>query len=292
MTLVLVGKTFKHRGPWGSRYIWCSVAQPPPPLWMGHGPPLCACGACGVGLCLFLMLLTFLGFSFVCGFGFYSRPHLYVSGTRFLMFSAWFVVFSEALAFHVTCLSQDKKHCLVNRQIVGRLALIDALLQWLSLNQTHVFIRPLIGSLVFLDLDTWNGSIQSLIDLKARVVTCTSRTKYQAWFCIDHALTAKTAAYVQKSLVSLWSLATTKIAEEKNIGQKWENCDMGTLYIESECKAEKEKRHGIHWKLHHRYASTTNSTKTKGPALPLNLLPTTGGFDRTGPCDWRPLPTI
>ena len=34
--------------------------------------------------------------------------------------------------------------------------------QWLSLNQTHVFIRPLIGSLVFLDLDTWNGSIQSL----------------------------------------------------------------------------------------------------------------------------------
>ena len=25
---------------------------------------------------------------------------------------------------------------------------------------------------------------------------------------------------------------------------------MGTLYIEAECKAEKEKRHGIHWKLH------------------------------------------
>jgi len=165
---------------------------------------------CGV----FLMLLTFLGFSFVCGFGFYSRPHLYGSGT-FLMFSGWFVVFSEELAFHVTCLSQDKKHCLVSRQIVGRQALIDALLQWLSLNQTHVFIRPLIGSLVFLDLDTWNGSIQSLIDLKARVVTCTSRTNYQAWFCIDHTLTAKTAAYVQKSLVSLWSLATTKIAEEK-----------------------------------------------------------------------------
>ena len=110
--------------------------------------------------------------------------------------------FPEAVAFHVTCLSQDKKHCLVNRQSVGRQALIDALPQWLSLNQTHVFIRPLIGSLVFLDLDTWNGSIQSLIDLKARVVTCTSRTNYQAWFCIDHTLTAKTAAYVQKSLVS------------------------------------------------------------------------------------------
>ena len=59
----------------------------------------------------------------------------------------------------------------------------------------------------------------------------------------------------------------------ENKGQKRENCDMGTLYIESECKAEKEKRHGIHWKLHHRYASTTNSTKTKGPALPLYLLP-------------------
>ena len=43
-------------------YIWCSVAHPPPPLWMGHGPPPpCGCGAV-VGLCLFLMLLTFFGF--------------------------------------------------------------------------------------------------------------------------------------------------------------------------------------------------------------------------------------
>ena len=76
-----------------------------------------------------------------------------------------------------------------------------------------------------------------------------------------------------------WGLGNTMIScyhedcRRENKGQKRENCDMGTLYIEAECKAEKEKRHGIHWKLHHRYASTTNSTKTKGPALPLYLLP-------------------
>ena len=86
-----------------------------------------------------------------------------------------------------------------------------------------------------------------------------------------------------------WGLGNTMIScyhedcRRENKGQKREKCDMGTLYIEAECKAEKEKRHGIHWKLHHRYASTTNSTKTKGPALPLYLLPIPwGGGGNTG----------
>ena len=91
-------------------FLWFLV--PPPPLWMCGWvmvPPPCGCGAV-VGLCLFLMLLPvdvglwcgallvsdaadFLWFlvllpphsvrrcSFICGFGFYSRPHLYGSGT-------------------------------------------------------------------------------------------------------------------------------------------------------------------------------------------------------------------
>ena len=85
-----------------------------------------------------------------------------------------------------------------------------------------------------------------------------------------------------------WGLGNTMIScyhedcRRANKGQKREHCDMGTLYIEAECKAEKDKRHGIHWKLHHRYASTTNSTKTKGPALPLYLLPIPWGGGNTG----------
>ena len=43
-------------------YIYMVQRRPPPPPWMGHGPPPpCGCGAV-VGLCLFLMLLTFFGF--------------------------------------------------------------------------------------------------------------------------------------------------------------------------------------------------------------------------------------
>ena len=44
-------------------HIWCSVAHPPPPPVDGSWspPPPCGCGAV-VGLCLFLMLLTFFGF--------------------------------------------------------------------------------------------------------------------------------------------------------------------------------------------------------------------------------------
>ena len=42
-------------------YIWCSVAHPPPPCGWVMVPPPCGCGAV-VGLCLFLMLLTFFGF--------------------------------------------------------------------------------------------------------------------------------------------------------------------------------------------------------------------------------------
>ena len=58
---------------------------------------------------------------------------------------------------------------------------------------------------------------------------------------------------------------------------------MGTLYIEAECKTEKEKRHGIHWKLHHMQAPPI-LRKTKGPALPLYLLPIPwrGGGGNTG----------
>ena len=57
---------------------------------------------------------------------------------------------------------------------------------------------------------------------------------------------------------------------------------MGTLYIEAECKTEKEKRHGIHWKLHHMQAPPI-LRKTKGPALLLYLLPIPwGGGGNTG----------
>ena len=109
--------------------------------------------------------------------------------------------FPEANAFHVTCLSQDKIHCLEHRQSLGRQALVEVLPQWLVLNQTHVVIRPLLASLVFVDLDNWIGTLQSLIDLKTRAVVVTSSNNYQAWFCIDGTLTARTALFVQRQLI-------------------------------------------------------------------------------------------
>ena len=82
--------------------------------------------------------------------------------------------FPECAAWHVTALSADKRQCLFNRQSIGRAPLLEALPQWLQLNRCHVFVRPLLSNLVFLDLDDYKGRWEDLLAVRPRCVTSTS----------------------------------------------------------------------------------------------------------------------
>ena len=75
-----------------------------------------------------------------------------------------------------------------------------ALPEWLKLHHTHTFIRTLLGRLVFLDLDQFEGSIDSLIALQPRCLTQTSPNNLQAWICLDETLSTKTSLFVQHEL--------------------------------------------------------------------------------------------
>ena len=108
--------------------------------------------------------------------------------------------FPEYSSFHVTVLSQDKKQCLVNRQSLSPQAVRTSLHQWLSLSRVHVFVRPLLGRLVFLDLDAFAGSWDTLIRLRPQVVAETSAGHFQAWYVVPNNLASKTALRVQQQL--------------------------------------------------------------------------------------------
>ena len=66
--------------------------------------------------------------------------------------------FPDALAFHITVLSAEKR-CLVNKPSISAADLRRQLRQWLELRNAHVCVRPLLGSLVFLDLDDYKKDL-------------------------------------------------------------------------------------------------------------------------------------
>ena len=67
--------------------------------------------------------------------------------------------FPDAQAFHVTTLSAEKC-CVVNKPSISPQVLRSQLKPWLDLSNVHVFIQPLLGNLMFVNLDgyrkTWD----------------------------------------------------------------------------------------------------------------------------------------
>lgn len=107
--------------------------------------------------------------------------------------------FPEARAWHLTILTSDKR-CLVNKASITTQDLQRGLDSWLALHQFHVFIRPLLSTLVFLDLDDFSGPWPELTQLRPRVISQTSEKNFQFWGTIAENGSNKTPAWVTKQL--------------------------------------------------------------------------------------------
>ncbi|OLP81866.1 hypothetical protein AK812_SmicGene37534 [Symbiodinium microadriaticum] len=109
-------------------------------------------------------------------------------------------LFPEAHAWNVSILSTDKR-AVVYRPSCSRDVLRQNLPTWLSLHNTHFFIRPLLRTLVFLDLDGFPSQHwEALVRLQPRAIVETSPGNLQAWFTLDTASSGPTAVYVTKEL--------------------------------------------------------------------------------------------
>lgn len=75
---------------------------------------------------------------------------------------------------------------------------------WMDLQGVHVFIRPLLNTLIFLDLDRFAGSFEQLVALQPRCITSTSPGNYQFWATLPPPMQVKTASFVTKELQRLF----------------------------------------------------------------------------------------
>ena len=124
---------------------------------------------------------------------FLNRPHYYNKTTtdffsehcRTLvpgMDSAlhFIAAFPEARSWHVTILTPEKR-CVVNKPAIATEELRKSLGAWLQLHAVHIFVRPLISRLVFLDLDQFQGHWADLVALQPRIISQTSPGNFQWW---------------------------------------------------------------------------------------------------------------
>jgi len=115
-------------------------------------------------------------------------------------------LFPECQAWDVVILDQQK------RKIGGAPSMATALVrskisEWMAMYNTHVFIRPLLGNLVFLDLDSYfshNKDFDLLFKLRPRAVVRTSQDNYQAWLTLPLSLASQHALQVASDLTALF----------------------------------------------------------------------------------------
>ena len=107
--------------------------------------------------------------------------------------------FPDALAFHVTVLSSEKR-CLTNKTSIGAAQLRRELKQWLDLRHVHIYIRPLLSTLIFLHLDAYKKDWDVLVRLRPRALVQTSPGNYQAWFTLSSDVAARTATWATQEL--------------------------------------------------------------------------------------------
>ena len=77
--------------------------------------------------------------------------------------------FPEAEAFHV-CLLTEEKRSIINKAQCSRYELIKNLPTWLTMQSVHFFIRPLLRSLVMVDLDEYKGDLDIVLRLNFRLL--------------------------------------------------------------------------------------------------------------------------
>ena len=108
--------------------------------------------------------------------------------------------FPEAHAWNVSILSTGKR-AVVYRPSCSRDFLRKKLQTWLSFHNIHVFIRPWLCTLVFLDLDGLPSQHwEALVRLQPRAIVETSPGNLQAWFTLGTASSGPTAVYVTQEL--------------------------------------------------------------------------------------------
>ena len=112
---------------------------------------------------------------------------------------AFIGAFPEARAWHLTILTSDKR-CLVNKASITTQDLLRGLDSWLTLQKVHVFIRPLLLPLVFLDLDDFTGPWPELTQLRPRVISQTSDKNFQFWGTIAENGSNRTTAWATTQL--------------------------------------------------------------------------------------------
>lgn len=107
--------------------------------------------------------------------------------------------FPEASSWHVTVLTPDKR-CIVNKPALPTDEFRKSLPAWLQLSGVHVFVRPLLARLVFLDLDNFKGNWETLVELQPRIISETSPGNFQWWGTLSEVVPAKQATSVTKQL--------------------------------------------------------------------------------------------
>jgi hypothetical protein len=110
--------------------------------------------------------------------------------------------FPEAQAWHITVLDQQKVH-ITNAERMSPSMVRRSLQWWLGLRSVHIFVRPLLSNLVFLDLDNFeeaNKDLSDVIQLQPRAVVRSPPGNHQAWYTIPEALASKNATWIAQCL--------------------------------------------------------------------------------------------
>eukprot|EP00959_Pyramimonas_sp_CCMP1952_P095799 2003188-Pyramimonas_sp.AAC.1 len=107
-------------------------------------------------------------------------------------------------AWHFTVLDKQK-HYITNAPAMATDKLRAALKTFLGTHSVHVFVRPLLGNLVFLDLDdftTHNKDFVEVLSLKPRALVRTSPNNYQAWLILPESLASSQALWAARAMAA------------------------------------------------------------------------------------------
>ena len=118
--------------------------------------------------------------------------------------------FPDANAWHLTVLDRQK-NCITDVPSMPTHMLRTTLPHTFGLRNVHVFIRPLLSNLIFLDLDKFhehNANLDELLLLRPRAVTRTSENNLQGWFTIPDSLPSKEALWVTSVLTAHFTADT------------------------------------------------------------------------------------
>ena len=82
-------------------------------------------------------------------------------------------LFPEAVAWKICILTKEKKECILSAPSMSSTEVHKRISGWLKQTNVHVFVRPLMANLVFLDLDKFpvdNDNFGVLVRLKPRAI--------------------------------------------------------------------------------------------------------------------------